>query len=78
LRKDLDLGLAIGRKLEVPMPVTAATREVLQSHFGAATLQKNPHEYLQKDFAALAETMALAAGMKLASENKTVLTGLES
>ena len=47
------------------MPVTAATREVLQSHFGAATLQKNPEEYLQKDFAALMETMALAAGMKL-------------
>ena len=60
------------------MPVTAATREVLQSHFGAAILQKNPEEYLQKDFAALAETMALAAGMKLASENKNVPTGLES
>ena len=42
------------------MPVTAATREVLQTHFGAATLQKNPEEYLQKDFAALMETMALA------------------
>jgi 3-hydroxyisobutyrate dehydrogenase len=78
LRKDLDLGLAIGRELDVPMPVTAATREVLQSHFGAATLQKNPDEYLQKDFAALAETMALAAGMKLTSENKNVSTGLES
>ena len=59
------------------MPVTAATREVLQSHFGAATLQSNPAEYLQKDFAALLETMALAAGMKLASENKQVPTGLE-
>ena len=78
LRKDLDLGLAIGRELDVPMPVTAATREVLQSHFGAATLHKNPDEYLQKDFAALAETMALAAGMKLTSENKNVPTGLES
>ena len=60
LRKDLDLGLALGREWDVPMPVTAATREVLQSHFGAATLQKNPDEYLQKDFAALMETMALA------------------
>jgi 3-hydroxyisobutyrate dehydrogenase len=78
LRKDLDLGLALGREMDVPMPVTAATREMLQSHFGAATLQKNPEEYLQKDFAALMETMALAAGMKLASENKTVPTGLES
>jgi 3-hydroxyisobutyrate dehydrogenase len=77
LRKDLDLGLALGREWDVPMPVTAATREVLQTHFGAATLQKNPEEYLQKDFAALMETMALAAGMKLESENKNVPTGLE-
>src|SRR5271166_2525552 len=77
LRKDLDLGLELGREWDVPMPVTAATREVLQSHFGAAMLQKNPEEYLSKDFAALAETMALAAGMKLTSENKNVGTGLE-
>jgi 3-hydroxyisobutyrate dehydrogenase len=78
LRKDLDLGLALGRDFDVPMPVTAAAREMLQSHFGAATLQKNPDEYLQKDFAALAETMALAAGMKLESENKNVPSGLET
>ena len=78
LRKDLDLGLEMAREMDVPMPVTAVTREVLQSHFGSATLQKNPDEYLQKDFAALAETMALAAGMKLTSENKNVPSGLES
>jgi 3-hydroxyisobutyrate dehydrogenase len=77
LRKDLDLGLELGREWDVPMPVTAATREVLQSHFGAAMLQKDPKAYLEKDFAALAETMALAAGMKLESENKNVPTGLE-
>ena len=77
LRKDVDLGLELAREMDVPMPVTAATREVLQGHFGAATLQKNPDEYLRKDFAALAETMALAAGMKLTSENKNVPTGLE-
>jgi len=77
LRKDMDLGLELGRDWDVPMPVTAAAREVLQSHFGAAMLQKNPDEYLQKDFAALMETMALASGMKLTSENKNVPTGLE-
>ena len=77
LRKDLDLGLALGREWDVPMPVTAATREVLQTHFGAATLKPKPDEYLQKDFSALMETMALAAGMKLSSENKNVPTGLE-
>jgi 3-hydroxyisobutyrate dehydrogenase len=78
LRKDLDLGLALGRDWDVPMPVTAATREVLQSHFGAATLKSNPDAYLQEDFSALMETMALAAGMKLQSENKNVPTGLET
>jgi 3-hydroxyisobutyrate dehydrogenase len=78
LRKDLDLGLALGREWDVPMPVTAAAREVLQSHFGAATLQGDPEKYLQEDFAALMETMALASGMKLKSENKNVPTGLES
>jgi len=77
LRKDLDLGLELGREWDVPMPVTAATREVLQTHFGAAMLQKDPEAYLQKDFAALAETMALAAGMKLTPENKNIGTGLE-
>src|SRR5262250_2130167 len=78
LRKDLDLGLGLAREHDVPMPVTAATREVLQGHFGAAILQKNPEDYLEKDFAALLETMALAAGMKITSENKNVPTGLES
>ena len=77
LRKDMDLGLALGREHDVPMPVTAAAREVLQSHFGAAILQKDPKAYLEKDFAALMETMALASGMTLESENKKVPTGLE-
>src|SRR6476646_3019180 len=78
LRKDLDLGLALGREWDVPMPVTAATREVLQTYFGAATLKSDPEKYLQEDFAALLETMALASGMKLKSENKNVPTGLEN
>jgi 3-hydroxyisobutyrate dehydrogenase len=77
LRKDLDLGLGLGRDWDVPMPVTAAAREVLQSHFGAAQLQKNPEQYLEKDFAALMETMALMSGMTLESENKNVPSGLE-
>ncbi len=77
LKKDIDLGLETARKLDVPMPVTAAMREVLQSHFGAATLQADPAAYLQKDFASLLETMALGAGVKLASEKIDVPTGLE-
>jgi hypothetical protein len=50
------------------MPVTAAAREVLQSHFGAATLEADPEKYLRRLSRALIETMALAAGMKLESE----------
>jgi 3-hydroxyisobutyrate dehydrogenase len=78
LRKDLDLGLELAREMDVPLPVTAATREILQAHFGAARLKSDPQAYLAGDFAALMETMALGAGMALASENKEVPTGLES
>ena len=77
LRKDLDLGLELGREWDVPMASTAATREALQAHFGTATLQKDPEAYLQKDFAALMETIALQAGIKLEPENVKVPTGLE-
>jgi 3-hydroxyisobutyrate dehydrogenase len=78
LRKDLDLGLAAGRDLEVPMPVTATMREALQAHFGAATLHDDPEAYLQMDFAALLETAALAAGVALESEDSPYPTGLEA
>lgn len=77
LRKDLDLGLGAARLLDVPMPVTSATREAIQAHFGAAQLQHDPAAYLEKDFAATLETVALAAGLKLESENVPVPTGLE-
>lgn len=61
--------------------IRARAREgsaLLPTMAGAATLRKNPEEYLQKDFAALMETMAIAAGMKLASEYKNVPTRLEN
>lgn len=77
MRKDLDLGLAAARKLGVTMPVTATTREAFQAHFGAATLKDDPEAYLAEDFAAVLETVALASGMKLESENVPVPTGLE-
>jgi 3-hydroxyisobutyrate dehydrogenase len=78
LRKDLDLGLQAARELGVAMPVTAATREALQSHFGAAILKPDPAAHLEKDFAALIETVALAAGIKLSPENVPMPTGLET
>ena len=77
LRKDLDLGLDLARKMEVPMPVTSAAREVLQSHIGAVHLKPDAEHYLAADFAALLETLAVASGMRLESEQKAVPTGLE-
>jgi 3-hydroxyisobutyrate dehydrogenase len=77
LRKDLDLGLQAARTLDVPMPVAAATREALQTHFGAAHLQPDPAAYLRQDFAALLETVALAAGISVESEDVPVPTGLD-
>jgi len=76
LRKDLDLGLKAARDLDVAMPVTAATREALQGHIGAL-LATGDAAQLDKDFAALIETVALAAGVKLAPENVPMPTGLE-
>ena len=77
LRKDLDLGLAAGRELGVPMPSTVATREALQNHFGMANLHGDAEAYLAKDFLTLMETHAQYSGMTLESENVPVPTGLE-
>jgi len=68
LRKDLDLGLAAARALGVPMPVTAATREVVQSLIG--------NGYVDCDFAALIELQAKASGLDIKPENVEVGTGL--
>ena len=76
-RKDVDLGLALARQHEVPMPITAAVREMFQAHFGIAKTKSNPEAYLAQDFATLFETMALIAGVKLESENVEVSDGLE-
>ncbi|HEX4025037.1 MAG TPA: NAD(P)-dependent oxidoreductase [Steroidobacteraceae bacterium] len=78
LCKDVDLGLAAARSLEVAMPVTAAAREVLQAHVGTAMLQPDAQAYLAKDFATLIETLALQAGIRVQPENVPVASGLET
>ena len=78
LRKDVDLGLKEARELNVAMPVTAATREALQTHFGAAQTKENPEAYLSSDFSALLETVATQAGITMKPENVKVPTGLET
>lgn len=71
MRKDMDLGLSIARQLEVPMPVVAVTRELLQMHIGMA--KGGP----EQDFAALFDTLAKLAGAKPVSENLQISDGLE-
>jgi 3-hydroxyisobutyrate dehydrogenase-like beta-hydroxyacid dehydrogenase len=68
LRKDLDLGLSAARTLEVPMPLAAATREIVQSLIG--------NGYAESDFAALLSLEAKAAGVELKPENVKVDDGL--
>lgn len=74
LRKDLDLGLAAGSALGVPLPVTAATREVLQAHIGAG--RALGLSYAEQDFAALLDSEARGAGIRLSPETVKVDDGL--
>jgi 3-hydroxyisobutyrate dehydrogenase len=78
LRKDLDLGLELAREWDVAMPVTAATREIVQAHIGRATTRQDNKDILARDFAQMAETLAEYSGMTLKSEGKDIPTGLES
>jgi 3-hydroxyisobutyrate dehydrogenase len=68
LRKDLDLGLAAGEKLGVPLPVTEATRKLVQDAIDAG--------HTDCDFGIMLEMEAQAAGMKLVPENVEVDDGL--
>ena len=69
LRKDLDLGLSAARKLDVPMPVAAQTREIVQTMIG--------NGFTDTDFSELLTLQARASGLTLESENKDVSDGLE-
>ena len=70
LRKDLDLGLEAGRKFDVPMPLSALTRDLLQQMIG--------HGMTEQDFSTLLLMQAKASGIELKSENKEVGDGLSS
>ncbi len=68
LRKDMDLGLSAGEKLGVPLPVAAATRELVQQAIDAG--------HTDCDFGILLELQAEASGMQLSPENVGVDDGL--
>jgi len=69
LRKDMDLGLAAGRRFEVPLPLAAAARDLIQSMIGRG--------WKDQDFAALILQQAQAAGIALQPEDVEVGDGLE-
>ena len=70
LRKDLDLGLDAGRSLEVPMPLTSLTRDLLQQMIGQGMTEQ--------DFSTLLLMQARASGIELKAENVQVGDGLSA
>ncbi|HYZ29823.1 MAG TPA: NAD(P)-dependent oxidoreductase [Thermoleophilaceae bacterium] len=68
LRKDFDLGFKSARELDVPMPVAAATLQMVQALIGAG--------YREEDFATLLELQAQLSDLELESENAAVTDGL--
>src|SRR5579875_44001 len=68
LRKDFDLGLAAAREREVPMPVASLVHQLIQGLVGRG--------YGDRDFAALLQQQAEAAGLRLESERADVSDGL--
>jgi len=68
LRKDLDLGLAAGKKLGVPLPLVQLTCDLVQ--------QVIDQGETERDFAVLLLRAAKSAGIELQPENKVVDDGL--
>lgn len=68
LRKDFDLGLAAARELEVPMPLAAATAQLVAAAIGAG--------HLEEDFASLILEQARNSGITPEAENVPVDDGL--
>jgi 3-hydroxyisobutyrate dehydrogenase len=70
LRKDLELGLAAARELDVTLPATATVHQLV-THLSNS-------QYADGDFAALIELAASAAGYELEPEEVTMSDGLQS
>jgi 3-hydroxyisobutyrate dehydrogenase len=68
LRKDFDLGLAAARQLDVPMPVAAATAQLVQETVSSGRITE--------DFAILLDRQAAASGIELKPEETAVDDGL--
>jgi 3-hydroxyisobutyrate dehydrogenase-like beta-hydroxyacid dehydrogenase len=68
MRKDLELGLEVGRQLNVPLPVTAVTHQLVVFLIGQGLGEL--------DFGALLELEARGANFELAPDDRTVSDGL--
>jgi 3-hydroxyisobutyrate dehydrogenase len=68
LRKDFDLGLAAARGLDVPLPVSAITAQLVQATVGTGRVEE--------DFSILLDLQAAASGLELKPENVAVDDGL--
>ncbi len=68
LRKDLELGLATGRELDVPMHTAALVSQIVMEGIGRGMGDS--------DFGALLELQAAASGRELESEDEDVSDGL--
>ncbi len=71
LRKDMDLGLSLARKHEVPMPTASVTRDAIQSYMGRGHREN-------VDFSIVLEDVAKSSGLTLEPENVNVSNGLEA
>jgi 3-hydroxyisobutyrate dehydrogenase len=68
LRKDFDLGLAVAREMDVPMPVSALTAQLVQATVSSGRVTE--------DFAILLDQQAAASGLELKPEDTPVDDGL--
>ena len=70
LRKDLELGLAAGRNLAVPLPLTSVVHELVSNLIELG--------FAEQDFASLIELEARGAGLELLPEDREVDDGLSA
>jgi 3-hydroxyisobutyrate dehydrogenase-like beta-hydroxyacid dehydrogenase len=68
MRKDLELGLELGRQMNVPLPVTALTHQIVVSLIGQGLGDV--------DFGALLQLEARNANLELVPDQRTVSDGL--
>ena len=70
LRKDFELGLELGRQLDVPLPVAALVHQLVVNLIG--------NGLGDEDFAALLKLEARGANLELQPDQRAIADGLEA